>query len=111
MSPEQGTYKLNYDDTTKGKLGQLGFGGVFKNTKGEIIWIYEVNIGSTTNNVAELHALENGITIVHNLNLSPLIIEGDSMLATQLGKKLQRGIKVEKISENWHLNKIIQRIK
>jgi len=80
--PELGTLKLNYDGATKGNLGQAGFGGVFKNSKGEIIWIYEGNIGSTTNNVAELHALENGITIAHNLKLSPLIMQGNSMLAT-----------------------------
>lgn len=105
--PELGTLKLNYDGTAKGNPGQVGFGGVFRNSKGEIIWIYEGNIGSTINNVVELHALENGITIVHNLKLSPLIVEGDSTLTNQIGKTLQQAINVEKVSNNWRLNKII----
>lgn len=29
--------KLNYDVVAKGNLGPIGFGGVFKNSKGEII--------------------------------------------------------------------------
>lgn len=109
--PEQGTFKLNYDGATKGNLGPASFGGVFRNSKGDIIWIYDGNIGSSTNNSAELHALEHGITIVHDLNLSPLIVEGDSTLATQIDKKLQQGIEVENISEKWCLDKIIQWIK
>lgn len=48
--PKQGTFKLNYDDVAEGNPSQVDFGGVFRNTKGEIIWIYEGNIGSATNN-------------------------------------------------------------
>eukprot|EP00253_Pinus_taeda_P019485 PITA_19485 len=35
--PEQGTFKLNYDGTPKGNLGPAGFGGFFRNSKGQII--------------------------------------------------------------------------
>lgn len=38
-------------------------------------------------------------------------MEGDSTLATQVCKKLQQGIEVANISDNWRLNKIMQRIK
>lgn len=108
---EQGTFKLNYDDETKGNQSPTDFGEVFRKCKGEIIWTYEGNIGSTTNNFIEPHSLEHDIAIAHNLNLTPLIFEGDSTLATQIGKKLQQGFEVHKISKNWHLNKIIQHIK
>jgi len=94
------TIKLNYDGTTKGKSSLPGFGGVFRNSKGEIIWIYEGNIVSAANNTAKLHALENGITIVHKLNLRPLIMEGESTLATQISKKLQQDIEVAKVLDN-----------
>jgi len=40
-----------------------------------------------------------------------MIVEEYSTLATQIDKKLQQGIEVDKISKNWHLNKIIQQIK
>lgn len=55
---EQGIIKLNYDGAAKGNPKLAGFGGVFRNAQGRILWIYEGNIGSSTNNVAELHALE-----------------------------------------------------
>lgn len=44
--------------------------------------------------------MENGITITHKLNLRPLIMQGDSTLATQIGKNLQQGIEVAKVSDN-----------
>jgi len=47
---KRGTIKLNYNLMAKGKPSLAGFGGIFRNTQGEILWIYEGNIGSSTYN-------------------------------------------------------------
>lgn len=108
---KQGTIKLNYDGADKGNLGSTGFGGAFRNAQGEILWIYEGNIDTSTNNTTELHGLEHEITIAKHCKFSPLIIEGDSTLAMQVSRKLQKGMDTAKVSDNWHLNKMLQRIK
>lgn len=90
--PEEGTIKLNYDGATKGNSSSTGFEGVFKNAQGEVLWIYESNIGSSTNNMVELHALEHGITIAKSHKYSPLIIKGDSTLVMVVSKKLLQGM-------------------
>lgn len=59
--PDKHILKLNYDGSAKGNLGVAGFGGVFKNSKGEIIWLYTGSLGIATNNATELHALEHGL--------------------------------------------------
>lgn len=57
--------------------------GVFVNAQGEILRLYEGNIGTYTNKDAKIKALEHGLAIAKLHNLIPLIIEGDSTLETQ----------------------------
>lgn len=62
--PDKDILKLNYDGVAKGNPGVASFGEVFKNSKGEIIWLYAGSLGKATNNAVELHALEHGLDIV-----------------------------------------------
>lgn len=66
--PEQPFHKLNYDGASKNNLGLIGFGGVFRNSMGSILWIYYGNLGHTTNNVTELQALARGLVIAKKNN-------------------------------------------
>ena len=61
--PNKDILKLNYDGTAKGNPGVTGVGGVFRNYKGNILWIYDGNIGKATKNTVELLALEHGLDI------------------------------------------------
>ena len=54
---------LNFDGASKGNLGPTGGGGVFWNSQGEILHIYTINLGHSTNNVAELNAMVKGLNI------------------------------------------------
>jgi len=67
--PEQPFLKLNYDEASKNNPGIAGFGGVFHNSMGSILWIYYGNLGHTTNNVAELQALAKGLIIAKKKQL------------------------------------------
>ena len=55
-----GSFKINFDGATKGNSGPVGFGGAIGNSKGIVIRIFWGNIGTNTNNLAELEGLING---------------------------------------------------
>ena len=86
--PDPPLLKLNYDGASKKNPGLAGFGGVFRNAQGIIMWIYYGNLGHTTNNVAEFQALAKGLDIAKQNNFWPLLVEGDSHIATQACKKI-----------------------
>ena len=78
---ENANYTLFFDGCCKGNPGKGGAGfAIFKNQ----IEIYAESsfVGSnTTNNVAEYTALMTGLQKAVDLNLSSLVVKGDSMLA------------------------------
>ena len=39
-APPQSVFKLNFDGAEKGKLGQVGVGGVCRNEAGEIVGLF-----------------------------------------------------------------------
>ena len=49
--PPQGSIKLNFHGALKGNPGQAGFGGDFRNNKGQILNIYYKKLGLERNNV------------------------------------------------------------
>ena len=69
---------MNFDGASKGNPGPAGFGGIFRNSQGDALAIYYGSIGWDTNNSAELEGLWQGLNLTHLLNLSPIIVEGDS---------------------------------
>ena len=109
--PDPNIIKLNYDGASKDNPSNAGFRGVFRNHKGMILWIYNGNIYYTTNNAAELQALAHGFDIAIHHNFWPLLVEGDSTVATQDCRKIQQGCSVQQVSDCWRINKILQNIK
>ena len=71
-APPSNNFKLNFDGDSKGNLGKACFGGVFRDSHGNILYIYFGNIGWDRNNVTELEGLLHGIHISKDLNLFPL---------------------------------------
>jgi len=53
--------KLNFDEAAKGNQGATGFGAVFRNHQGSILFLTAGNLGHTTNNAAELWGLTTGL--------------------------------------------------
>ena len=76
--PPCGWSKLNFDGAYQGNLGEIGIAYIINNESG--IWIVEraKSINSTTNNIVELKALQEGFSICSKLGLSKTIIKGDS---------------------------------
>jgi ribonuclease HI len=61
------------------------------------------SLGHDTNNSTELWGLIRGIQLASELNLQPLIIEGDSKVIITLVTKIINGTDPEKITPSWHL--------
>eukprot|EP00253_Pinus_taeda_P028233 PITA_28233 len=72
QAPPTGTFMLNFDGASKGNPGEAGFGGIIRDSEG-------------------------------NLNLQPIIVEGDSQILINLATRLQKGSNTRKIVPSWRL--------
>ena len=106
--PPSSFIKLNFNGASKGNPRPQCKGGVFKNSKGEILHIYTINLGHSTNNAAELNAMVNGLNISLHKGFHKLILEGDSNLVITIYNKLLNDTPPCKVSEIWHLSAIIE---
>lgn len=102
-APPKHSYKLNFDGASKGNPGAAGFGGIIRNHEGTPMQIYFGNMGWDTNNSAELEGLWQGLTLAWNLNLQPLVVEGDSQILINMAKRLQNISQARKIATRWRL--------
>jgi len=103
VPPIANSFKLNFDGTAKGNPGPTGYGGVFRDQKGTIKYIYYGNIGNDTNNAAELEGILKGICILEQKNKIPLEVEGDSLIIIASVIIIQAGSPVAKIASSWRL--------
>ena len=55
--PPRLVYKLNFDGAARGNPGDAGYGGVCRNSSGEIMQLYYGSIGVDTNNSTELEGM------------------------------------------------------
>jgi ribonuclease HI len=69
---------LYFDGCSKGNPGPAGSGALIKNEN--IIWRDFEYVGNTTNNVAEYKGLILGLKQLKFLNITKVIVKGDSML-------------------------------
>jgi ribonuclease HI len=95
--------KLNFDGASKGNLGPVGYGVVFRDDNGIILHILVGSLGNDTNNVVELWDLIKGIHTTTSLGFHKLIVEGDSYVVLSLLTCLINGSNPTKISPNWRL--------
>jgi ribonuclease HI len=77
---QEDIYEMNFDGCSKGNPGLSGAGAViYKN--GEEIWSNSYFVSdSATNNVAEYFGLIRGLKRAIKMNISSLIVKGDSQL-------------------------------
>jgi len=101
--PPNNSYKLNFDGASKGNPGQAGFGGIIRDSKGNLKQLYYGSLGWDTNNSAELEGLWQGLSIAKELNLKPLLIEGDSQIIINMAKRIQNGSQTRKVAHSWRL--------
>lgn len=71
-------YTLYFDGCSKGNPGPSGSGALIKNEND--IWSGFEYVGNTTNNVAEYKGLILGLKQLKFLNITKVIVKGDSML-------------------------------
>ena len=108
--PPSSFIKLNFDGASKGNPGHAGGGGVFWNSQGEIIQLYTINLGHSTNNAAELSAMVNGLNIAIYNGFQKIILEGDSSLVITICRKIMNDTLPCKVSQILHLSAIIEEL-
>jgi ribonuclease HI len=91
---------MNFDGASRGNPGPGGAGGIFRDAQGEIVSLYTIRLGHTTNNGAELVGFLAGLQMAKELGYSVIIAEGDSqVLVYALGKIINRASS-NKVSKN-----------
>ena len=104
--PPHGFLKINIDGASKGNPGMAGFGGVIRDEKGHIKDIFHSHLGTATNNMAELMALEQCLEILVDSNSHNVIIEADSELIIRAAKRICNGTAPDKVSKHWRLSQV-----
>jgi ribonuclease HI len=79
--------------------------------KGEILTLTAGYLGETTNNVAELTSLLQGLQQAVTLASHKIILEGDSQIVIQLITKILHGGNPQKISPSWRLAGLLEDFK
>ena len=82
----------------------VGFGGVIRDEQGCIKDIFHSHLGTATNNMAELMALEECLEIMLESKLHNAIIETNSELVINASKKMCNGTTPRKVSKHWRLS-------
>jgi len=95
--------KYKIDGASKGNLGTVGFGGVLKDEEGGIIFIFHFHLGTATNNMVELMALEQCLVFLKQDHGSNVIIEADSEITIKSVKRISCGTRPKKVSKHWRL--------
>ena len=80
-----------------------GFGGVIRDEKGRIKDIFDSILGTATNNMVELMALEQCLEILIESNSHNVIIEADLELVINVAKNICNGKAPGKVSKHWRL--------
>jgi ribonuclease HI len=92
---------MNFDGASHGNPSPTGYGGVFRNDAGEIIFVYAGSLGTDTNNATELWELIRGIQWAITHKISKLVVQGDSWIIIQIIRKMHNGTVTHKVSRNW----------
>jgi ribonuclease HI len=109
--PPNGFIKINFDGASKGNPGPAGYGAVIRNSTGEILTLTAGYLGETTNNVAEITGLLQGLRVAATLSSHKIILEGDSQIIIQLITKILHGGNPQKISPSWRLAGLLEDFK
>ncbi|CAL8995127.1 unnamed protein product, partial [Prunus brigantina] len=84
VHPRIGAFKLNVDGTCKPCSGAIGAGGVIRDSVGDWVGGFSVNLGTGQILDAELWGLFFGLQLAVARGISNLVIEMDSALVVHL---------------------------
>ena len=73
-----GVLKFNVDGASRGKPGLAGIGGVFRNSRGEILLIFSKHVSVCDSNEAEVLAILEDLRLFSRGYGGPLVMESDS---------------------------------
>ena len=76
--PSPGVFKFNVDGATRGKQGLAGIGGVLRNSKGEVLFMFSKRVGVCDSNEAEVLASLEALRCFSRCFQGDLIVESDS---------------------------------
>ncbi|CAL2229207.1 unnamed protein product [Prunus armeniaca] len=85
-SPVNCVFKLNVDDSRKGGTGCIGVGGIIRNSLGDWMGSFAVNLGNGQTLDAKLWGLFYGLKLAAAKGVAGLSIEMDSITDVQLIK-------------------------
>ena len=90
--PPSGFIKLNFDGSSVRNPGPSGIGGVFRNEEGIVTALFSGPIGEGDSLRAEILVALEGIRRAKDLNISRLILEGDSKVVINWLKTEDSGL-------------------
>ena len=108
--PPKGYLKCNIDGASKSNPGTAGYGGVLRDEEGKIIFTFHCHLGKATNNMVELMALEQCLELLKLNHNSNVLIEVESEISINAVKKISYGTAPERVSKQWRLIQVYQRI-
>eukprot|EP00268_Persea_americana_P018287 TRINITY_DN19084_c1_g1_i1.p1 TRINITY_DN19084_c1_g1~~TRINITY_DN19084_c1_g1_i1.p1 ORF type:complete len:125 (+),score=13.77 TRINITY_DN19084_c1_g1_i1:826-1200(+) len=63
LPPPPGVFKFNVDGASRGNLGHAGIGGVLRNCKGKVLFMFYKNVGVYDLNEAKILAILEGLRL------------------------------------------------
>ncbi|KAI3907566.1 hypothetical protein MKW98_016210 [Papaver atlanticum] len=88
--PDSNFVKLNVDGAST-DAGMAGTGGILRASDGHFLAAFARHIYHSSNNVAELWAIRDGLKLASSLGMKRLVVESDSKYAVNVCKGLLHG--------------------
>ena len=83
---------------------------MLRDEEGKIIFTFHCHLGKATNNMAMLMALEQCLELLKLNHSSNALIEANSEISINTVKKISYGTMHERVSKQWRLIQVYQRI-
>ncbi|KAL0329269.1 UNVERIFIED_CONTAM: hypothetical protein Sradi_4913600 [Sesamum radiatum] len=102
MITQEGWYKLNTDEASKGNPSISGVGGILRDYLGRVIFAFQEPLGTNTKHQAELSTLHRGLEICRNKGFRNIWIETDAKEIIMFLSSPRQGA--------WNVQNTLQRI-
>lgn len=101
--PPDGFVKISFDGASKGNPRPTRYGGILRDSIGNLLGIFARYYGSMTNNLEELTGLEKELILAGRMDFYKIQISRYSSLAIKIAQKFIDGSPPSKIVRSWHL--------
>ncbi|XP_019252901.1 PREDICTED: uncharacterized protein LOC109231716 [Nicotiana attenuata] len=101
QTPLADTIKVNTDGSFIKETGTTGIGGIVRNSNGDLIMAFSVNVQSNSNNMTEALAAEFGVKWCSHHGFTNFVLElGSLIVENMLTKKEANNLKIKQIVDN-----------